>query len=51
MEMSGGGMSPELFHIEHYGGDEEDMKAEKVNATISFTASRRSDDLGTPQQR
>ena len=37
-------MSPELFHIEHDGGDEEDMKAGEVNAAIALAASRRSDD-------
>ena len=37
-------MSPELFHIEHDDGDEEDMDAEKVSAAIAFAASHRSDD-------
>ena len=43
-EMSGEEMSPELFHIEHDGGDEEDMKAGEVSAAIALAASRRSDD-------
>ena len=43
-EMSGGEISPELFHIEYDGGGEEDMRALEVNAAIALAASRRSDD-------
>ena len=43
-EMPGEEMSPELFHIGHSGGDEEDMEAEEVGAAIALAASRRSDD-------
>ena len=43
-EMSGEEMSPELFHIEYGGGDEEGMEAEVVDAAIALAVSRRSDD-------
>ena len=42
--MSGEEMSPELFHIEHDDGDEEDMEAKEVNAASALAASHRSDD-------
>ena len=42
--MSGGKISPELFHIEYYGGEKKDMKAGEVSAVIALAASRRSDD-------
>ena len=43
-EMPGEEMSPELFHIEYDGGDEEDMDREEVSAAVELAASRRSDD-------
>ena len=43
-EMFGDVVSPELFHIENGGGDEEDIEAEEVDAAIALVASRRSED-------
>ena len=42
--MSGEEVSPELFHIEYNGSDEEDMETKEVDAAIARNASRRSDD-------